>query len=228
MIRLFTCWFDARNAARQAELQTCVQRNLQNPAIQQVVLWKDSGDVPFQDAKLIIHAASKRPTFDELFQLANRHCADGDIAVIANTDIWFDDTIALAEKMRSEEAFALLRREIDGKIFSCEDGRWREDSQDSWIFRTPIRAVGADFEPGRPRCDNALAYRLWRNGYDLKNPALSISSHHVHVSSARNYRLSDRVPRPWMYVLPAKLGLPSELKLLRWKIFPARTVRWRA
>ena len=215
MIGLFTCWHDAGNPVRQAELEVCLRRNLANQHIRQVVLWKDSGSVPVRESKLLVCEKNRQPTFDDLFALANAVCVRNDIAVIANNDIWFDDTVALAGNIGLNECYALLRWEEDHKLLSSK-GRPREDSQDAWIFRTFIPLVGADFSPGRPRCDNALAYRFWKHGYDFSNPAKSIHIHHLHASGLRNYdSKKHRIPRPWLHVEPTALGVRGRMSLLR-------------
>ena len=214
MIHLFTCWYDAGNPVRQTELEECLRRNLANQHIKQVVLWKDSGSVPVRESKLLVCEKTRQPTFDDLFALANTICAGNDIAVIANTDIWFDDTVALAGNIGSNDCYALLRREEDCKLLSWE-GVPREDSQDAWIFRAPISLVNADFSPGRPSCDNALAYRFWKHGYDCSNPARSIHIHHLHASGLRNYNSENhRVPRPWLHLAPTVLGVRGRMNLI--------------
>jgi len=224
MIRLFTCWYDAGNPLRQAELEECLRRNLANPHIRQVVLWKDSGSVPVRESKLWVREEKRQPTFDNLFALASAVCARNDIAVIANSDIRFDDTVALAGNLGSNECYALLRWEENHKLFSSEDGP-RDDSQDAWFFRAPIPLVGADFSPGRPRCDNGLAYRLWRLGFDLRNPAKSIHIHHLHASSVRNYDSKKyRVPRPWLHLEPTALDVRGRMTLLHKKFSSKKKV----
>ena len=213
MIRLFTVWFDANNPGRQAEIRECAERNLKNHAIGQVIFWQDSGLVPFNDSKVKVHPAIGRPTFSELFALANRICAPGDIAIVANSDIWFDDTIALVQGMPANVIYTLLRYEKDGRPYSGEAGpAWH--SQDSWIFCPPIQVKNVDFKPGMPRCDNALAHRFWRAGYLLQNPALTIRSHHLHPSKLRVYHDGkDRVVRPWMHIEPTELGQPGGMRV---------------
>lgn len=49
----------------------------------------------------------------------------------------------------------------------------RTDSQDAWIFRSPIESPSliqeSNFYLGLPRCDNRLAYLLLANNYTVKN-----------------------------------------------------------
>jgi GT2 family glycosyltransferase len=226
MIRLCTVWYDAQNPARQRELQDCLRRNLDNPHIGQVCLWQDSGARPGPELKLSVREENHPPTFTELFALANAACVPGDVAIIANSDIWFDDTAGLVEKIGPNQCYALLRRESDGRLFCSPDGKPRPDSQDAWVFRAPLRPVVADFNPGRPRCDNALAHRLWKEGYELNNPAHTIHIHHAHASAVRLFNSKQhRVPRPWLYLEATNLEGRGRLTLVRGKFRASEQVR---
>jgi hypothetical protein len=206
MIRLVTIWYDARSPARQGELQECLRRNLDHPHIGQVVLWKYSGAAPGLESKLMIREEDRQPSFEDLFTLANTVCAPGDVAMIANSDVWFDESVALVQNIEPNQCYALLRLESDGRFFSTQEGKPRRDAQDAWIFRAPIRPVGADFGLGRSGSDNALAYLLCRGGYDLRNPAKTIHIHHLHASGVRPFTAKKhRIPPPWLHVEPTEL-----------------------
>jgi hypothetical protein len=216
MIRLFTVWYDAKSPGRQGELQECLRRNLGNPHIEQVVLWKYSGVTPGAESKLTVREENHPPTFDEIFALANTVCAPGDVAVISNSDVWYDDTAVLVEKIEPNQCYALLRWESNGKLYATREGKPRRDAQDAWIFRTPIRPVGTDFGLGCPRNDNALAYLLCRCGYDLHNPAKTIHIHHLHASGVRPFTAKKyRIPPPWMHVEATELHERGQTWLLR-------------
>ena len=228
MIRLFTVWFDAKNSARQLEVRECVDRNQKNAEIGQVNLWHYSGDVPFNDAKIVLHPAAARPSYAELFALANRVCGPNDIAIVANTDIWFDETIDLVKGMAADTIYTLLRWEEDGRPFLLHRGGEAWTTQDTWIFRPPIHVANVDFKLGMPRCDNAIAHRIWRQGYNLQNPALSIRSHHIHTSQLRVYHhTKDRVARPWLHIEPTVLGQPGGMRMSPSKFLKFLPLKWR-
>ena len=216
MIRLFTTWYQSGSAARQAELEECLQRNLVNPHLGQICLWQDSGENLPPHPKLLVRREKSPPEFDDFFAWANAVCPPGEVAIIANNDIWFDDTIRLAETVTANQVFALLRWESDGQLLQDDKGRLRWDSQDTWIFQTPIRDIGARHCLGKPRTENALAYRLWRLGYDLRNPAKSIHSHHHHASQVRNpHFVAARIPPPWLHLEPLEIHGQPRYKILR-------------
>lgn len=219
MIRLFTLAYDARSSARQQELTECLHRNLANAHLDQVILWWDSGAAPAAppglEAKLVVLKRNHVPTFTELFAVANEVCANDDIAIIANSDVWFDETAAQIEQIRPGQCFALLRWEADGRLHSTPEGQPHPDSQDAWIFRAPIPAVAADFKLGLQRNDNALAYRIWKMGLDLRNPAKTIRVHHLHASAVRTFAATKNfVPPPWLHIEATELHERGQTRLL--------------
>ncbi len=229
MIRLFTAWYQSGHSARQAELDECLQRNLANPHLGQICLWLYGGNPLPSNPKILVRRETLQADFDDYFAWANAICQPGDIAIIANTDIWYDDTIRLVETITSEQAFALLRLERDGRPVLNHDGQPRWDSQDAWVFRTPIRHVGADYGLGTVHTDSALAYRLWRAGYDLRNPATDIHIHHVHDSQVRRPQYNTvRIAPPWLNIEPGTLAYKPRFKFIR-KTFNLNWVvrRWK-
>ena len=162
-----------------------------------------------------------RQTFKSMFEYANLHCADS-IVIIANNDIYFDSTLKLLNEFNmTNQCLSLLRYDVqaDGspsKIFKYTshdgargygNGGSRADSQDSWIFKTPILIPSkSDFYFGIPGCDNRISYLLHKEGYTVSNPALDIKSHHIHMTGIRTYTRHDTVKRPYLCIEPTTLG----------------------
>ena len=129
---------------------------------------------------------------------------EGDMVVIANADMLFEDSLMLADDLKEDECYALSRWEDGDKIQRQVNG----DSQDCWIFRWPIKNVDKmdiDFPLGKMGCDNRLAYEIQKAGYKVTNPSKSIKTWHLHKSNARNYSNFDRnestvVPPPYLIV----------------------------
>ncbi|CAM9749410.1 unnamed protein product, partial [Ectocarpus sp. 6 AP-2014] len=70
----------------------------------------------------------------------------------------------------------------------------RTDSQDSWIFRSPLPPAVADaasFEMGRPRCDGRLAQVLIDAGYVVTSPSLALVTRHVHGPTRHRPSMRD-------------------------------------
>lgn len=154
MLRLFVNVYPDSDPRRAAELAECLRRNRQNPQLGEVV------------------ALEGLPTFREFFAAANRVAATDDISVIANSDIFFDDTLKHAALLARGECFALSRWNVTGNGGAELDDR--SDSQDAWIFRGSIADVAANFTMGVPGCHNRLARLLADAGYRVTNPSRTI------------------------------------------------------
>lgn len=145
-----------------------------------------------------VQPVSGRPTFAELFAVANRLTAPDDINVIANTDVSFDDTIRAADdNLDIGECWALSR-----------DDNHSADSQDAWVFYGPIIVPPeCDFAAGIPGCDNRLAFLLDQVGYRLTNPCHTVRVRHHHASGIRRYhRRFDLVRGPYKMIPPQAIG----------------------
>lgn len=170
------------DSQRQAEYDLCLETNLQSS-------WFSH-----------IHVIDGRPAFRQMFHIANEKFA-GEVIVIANSDITFDESIRRLGKLARGTFVALTRWENKNQFYG------RKDSQDAWVFRAPIAEVEADFTLGLPGCDNRIAYLLKEAGYKVINPSLEIKILHHHTSRVRSYRKEERVPGPYLYLNPSKIGL---------------------
>lgn len=216
---LLTSFYQSPHPERNAELQECWNRNEQCAALSLIYRFVESD---FKDHKwspcvknnIVPVERGKRMTFAQYFNFANEKFADGTPVVVANADIWFDETLANVNEQN-----------LDRKtVFACSRwGFWNDKptwhwdegysvsalvSQDAWIFRTPVQwKRPLDFTPGCPGCDNALAHAFQDAGYKVINPTepgpKSLKLHHEHRSQKSNY--GPLVPGPYVYVPPCQL-----------------------
>jgi hypothetical protein len=131
-----------------------------------------------------------------------------EVNIIANADIYFDETIGYAKKISEGECYALTRWElVNGRVvdFNTRHGRPSppEWSQDAWIFRGSIQPNKFDnvkalnesarvteiipFTLGIPGCDNKFCALLKERGVNVMNPSKTIKAIHVHQDSKRFY-----------------------------------------
>lgn len=181
MIRLFYNYYEDKNPVRKMEIDMCLQKNLSNKFL----------------STIIIESASK-PTYDFFFQQINKITGPDDINIICNSDIFFDETIALAEKIKHKQLFALSRWDWHHPL-ACTFFD-RPDSQDTWITKGKIENVFGNFTLGIRGCDNRIAYEFEKSGYAVSNPSKSIKTYHVHNSGVRNYTMADVVPKPYLTI----------------------------
>jgi len=191
MIRLLVNTYKSDSQTRQIELDICLEKNMA---------------LPF----LTVHDIQPRPTYNDYFHTSSKLIHDedfdnDDIFVIANSDIYFDETLLLANNIKHGEVYALTRYDIKRGQARFFD---RPDSQDVWIFRGGINPIeGADFNLGVGGCDNRIAYLLHKAGYTVTNPSLSIKTYHLHESGIRtfDYKKHKVIPPPYLTLKPITL-----------------------
>ncbi len=190
MINLFINYFDHSNPDRKKEIEFCLEKNQQNEYLH----------------KIIIVNRNERATYGDFFRAMKAYSKD--VNIIANSDIYFDETIQLAEGIKQLQCYALTRWEnYNGSIIEfaqrhnkrAAPPQW---SQDAWIFRgstTPehydnVEAVRDNrhreqipFCLGIPGCDNKLAAMLKERRFTVTNPSKSIRAIHKHKNEDRDY-----------------------------------------
>lgn len=205
MFNLYTSYFNSDNPKRQEEIDRCLQKNIQLDLIKRIYLL-------IEDPELIINLNNKfdckkirfilikgRPIYNTFFELMRKYSKPEEWNAIANSDIYFDDTLFFLDKYKSNQCLALTRWEVKESRIEFLN-RW--DSQDVWIVKGKPLYVDGDFELGRAGCDNAIAERFYRVGYDVINPSRTIKTYHVHASNHRTYNPNERVAQPYKLLTP--------------------------
>jgi len=175
MIRLLINLFKSN---RHYQYLYCLQQNLK--IVDQIlIVLEDKIKLP-QSGKIIIKHINHRPTFKELFQIANNITASNDINIISNADIYFDETIKLTNKITKNTCFTLTRHDFKNDKFILP--QVPAGTQDTWVFRGQINIPPqSNFMMGYYGCDHRIAYELNAVGYNVINPCLSIKTYHIHV-----------------------------------------------
>lgn len=213
MVNLFINYYNDSNSYRQAEINECFSQNLANPLIDRIYVVADNPEIDLNDfngvEKVKIIISNSRPFFSFFFKLINENTTGGDINIISNSDIYFEESAVslICSYISPGICFALSRwdKGINNSIQLFN----MTDSQDSWVFKGPVKQIGnCDFIMGIPGCDNAIAQRIEEGGYILYNPSHDIKTIHLHNSGIRNYSRSDTsqiVDPPYKHVQPCSL-----------------------
>jgi hypothetical protein len=172
-INLFVGYYKDRNARRNAELEYCFAQNLSNLNINTFLL-----------------PQIKRMYFSEYLEVMRRLSDADSINIIANSDVYFDNSILLALNMPTDGVYALNRWEKFGTSLTHYDMLC---SSDCWIFKGIPRNIFCDFYLGWWGSDGRIGYEIIKAGYKLYNPSLSIRCIHYHESSIRNWSLRGDV-----------------------------------
>jgi len=206
MIQLFTTFYKEPNTERNAELLRCISNNLKCNTISKIVILNENGDLsPFlSDSKLVIIPINQRPIYNDFFNTINSISTKNDINIIANTDIFFDESIEILNHINLDnKCLALSRWDIVSnskpKLYE------RADSQDCWIFKGKIKPIVGNLNIGVPRCDNRIAYEIQKADYQIVNPAYSIKSYHLHQNRNLGEYSKENLPN---FVEPPYLYLP--------------------
>lgn len=192
---LFTGIYEDADSTRTAELVFCLRKNILNPCFSKIFLFLESQINADQQllrahSKIGLLGINRRALYADYFEEGNKF--PGEIIVIANSDIFFDDTLKLVETLdMTNRLLCLTRWEYRSDTeFGLQTGA---HSQDVWIYKAPIAKIDCPFGMGRWACDNKLAYRAQEAGVLLANPCLDIRSYHYHISGVKHYQMVDDI-----------------------------------
>lgn len=180
-INLFIQVYESGNAKRQKELDTCLEINKS----------LNINGVPYFN----IIEVKERLTFNQMFKLF----IPNEINIIANSDIYFDETILNVRWIGINECYALSRWDYQNEravLFN------RKDSQDVWVFNGEVTENIGNYNLGVAGCDNKIAYELAQCKYQVSNPSKTIHAIHLHESNYRTYHVKDRLHEPFLFIKP--------------------------
>jgi len=200
---LLTGLYEDADPRRTAELLECLRRNLENEHLEEIHLFAEESleverfvrDYPVLAAPRVrLFERGRRVKYADLFAHANEHLR-GRRVIIANADIYFDETLARLEGHDLAGRLLCLSRwdvQPDGSVRFFD----HPSSQDAWVFQAPIREFACDFHLGLPGCDNRLAWEAERAGLALSNPSRTLRACHLHLSGVRRYSEGQRLHGP--------------------------------
>lgn len=221
-IHLITTFFKGTYApARVREIVECLRKNVENPALDAVhVLWEDvdpreeltkTNVRDLLGRKLITTRTSKQPTYLELFTYVNENLLRGSIAIVTNSDIYFDKHVGkLTFKSPSNDsewhsAMVLSRSpapECGGKpdwngIFDlCKT---YIGSHDAMVFAPPVPSFVLknsnhvqNVFGGENRIVFGFMHALGYKGH-VSNPCKQITAYHMHCVQERHYQIGKFV-----------------------------------
>ena len=224
MFHLLIEYHVPKNEERHEEYLTCLRENIRNVFIDKIHIFLESNRKrpPIDDPKIVYVKPSRksfeeqkkaniseydkgylnkkeqsRASYSDYFRYA-RENLHGQSCIIANSDIFFDETLEVINGVDLKNTLICLSRWDIKKGLGGDAVRLfnRADSQDSWIFTSPVNKKveeDATFFLGRVGCDNKLAWIAYEAGMKLTNPAKQIITKHLHQIDYRTYLVSDAV-----------------------------------
>lgn len=190
---LYTPYYRTSSAARQKEIDLCLRVNVDCPHIDRIiVLIDDDSDPPIDSARLDVVRVKERPKYSDWVSLSES-LPEGTISLLANSDIYFDDSLVRLSSAISDDStfMALSRYDPDGNDWKIRSNpHW---TQDTWGYRVARSKINHNFlrslsvPLGVPRCDNKVAYAFAIRGWKIVNPCRFVRSVHVHDTNERGY-----------------------------------------
>ncbi len=234
-VHLVTQFYEPPWNHRTEEIRTCLVRNCENPHIFRIHLFDESAGLDSQLrtqlAEKLVHlpCTGRRLTFQRAADYADQ-ALGGEICVLANADVYFDDSLSQLARFFGEEgnrvSLALLRHDV-GEDGLLELRELNNFSQDAWCFVPPAGVRDADFHLGANACDNRFAWELRRAGLRPRNPCRVIRACHLHRDqTARSWWQQPRVEHPYLLVEPESESAGPEGPRVRHR--PAETPRFSA
>lgn len=208
---LFTSYFDSGSEQRQRELIHVLKNNLDHTSIDLVTVLSDI-PVPLVHEKLSV-IKHDRPTFQNMVDYANLIAGATDVVVIANSDIYFDNTIDWPHSLPMQKTcIALSRWDVypngTKRLFAFEH------SQDTWIFTGKISVTDCEYFMGVLGCDNRFANDLNKAGYRVLNTAKDIITYHWHNSNIHSLSHKTRLSGDYLPVFITSIRDIKANKLL--------------
>jgi hypothetical protein len=212
-------YYEPDQSRRAKEIRTCLQKNIDNPFIDKILLLneKDLTSKMPKSSKIEQIVIGNRLHYSDILRTIYEKVPPNTLVAFANSDIYFDETIQTLWSLKMENKFLALLR-YDAKSSTDEEPKLfgpRADSQDSWIVLSDSIKAAADAIPklnklqdfefpfGKSGCDNAIAYEMLRKKFLVANPALSIRTIHLHTSGVRTYEPTDVIEKPaFLYIEP--------------------------
>ena len=197
---LITQYYIPKWSERKLEIDECLVNNLNNPLINEIHLFveKEYNFSWIQDNpnyhKIKLIPTKERLSYKQVFDYS-KSLSTNDIIILANSDIYFDDTLSYINSVDLDNTFlGLTRHEIKGTELELYERP--SVSQDVWIWKLPLQIKDIPenkdyFEDGIQLgiwgCDNRILKIVSDSGYNIRNIGRNIRCIHNHKNDLRTW-----------------------------------------
>lgn len=207
-IILITQFYIPKDNKRKQEIITCLEKNLNNKYIREIHLFVEKkyklksilkNNKNFNKIKLILE--NDRLSFKRAFNYSNDNIVSDSknkIIILANSDIFFDNTIKNLYTYNLNQTFLALSR-IDAIDRNNNFKYQKAFSQDTWIWYNKINVTKNNDQYnddgiilGFAGCDNTISYILDKSGYKVENKCKLINTFHLHENDFREWTNKKR------------------------------------
>lgn len=186
-------YYNDKNLERQKEIDYCLQRNLDNECVKQIINFNEKNTIIPDHFKTNIKYRQvnhdQRLTYSFIFDYCNKYL-NGEYCILINADIFLTDINTYLLERYSNAIGCISRWEFDGKSNAVLDPNFKQllhcHTQDAWVFKGGINVFDCDFELGKLGCDNAIAHRIKESGYIPINLDLDIKVIHYDLARGKD------------------------------------------
>lgn len=203
MFDLFTYIKDS--SRRISDFEHCLAKNVANVSLNSITIFtqaKSELQVVFHELlknnRVFLHECLHWPKFSNFFSFINEKYQDKKV-IVANGDIYFDETLELLDKVSLDNKFLhITRKELHGNPPRTNFFELGIGAGDTWVFNSPITITNnlANVHIGNLACDHFVSQAALRSGYQLFNPCLSINCWHKHPH--RDKKKEDKAYQDFM------------------------------
>ncbi len=203
---LFIPFYRVTDKNRLDEFLFCIEKNLSNAYLDHIfilyeysnksikfhydnlpVLLKNNDKITI---KFAYRPKSRNLSYLDFIKYANSELGINRKFIIANSDIFFDDSLNEIVNLDLDSTIFALTRYNYKNYKNFLGNSWKRNmySQDSWFLKTKFPENSRlDLNLGWIGCDNVIAYEFDRMGYKVLNISESIKSWHVHNNTDQRH-----------------------------------------
>ena len=224
-----TQYYECPKPRRAQEIVRSLKKNAESKYIDHIVLLNEERlEIPVKSEKIEQRVIGHRLNFRTVFKHIYEKIPKGALVVIANSDIYLDDSWRLLWSVSMRDKFLSLLRwdEVDGGAVPPVLFGPRSDSQDTWVISSDSVQERSwnwddlDIPFGQNGCDNAINAEMLKKRFAVTNPCMSLITTHVHESGYRTYEPTNIISKPiFMYLKPTGIHDLKPEYSLPWKPF---------
>lgn len=215
-LKLYVGFYKDSSPERNEENLACLKANAANPHIDEIWLFVEKPE-DFQhlatDKIRITRSRTRWCTYFDFISHANRESEDF-LLLIANTDIYFDETLEIAKSsIKRGELVVMGRRDIrpDGTAYITE----HLESSDAWLMAAPVIDFPCEYRLGTVGCESTFLGSAQSAGLRLRPATMSVNAYHLHITQKRNIdpgkdRFFDSMRM--VFPVPAAIARPRPTK----------------
>jgi len=174
---LFTQWFDSSTEVMSYNCY-CLYKNISNTHIDHIYVFDENKSFNnIYSEKVSVIPIESRLSYSDWFYYSGQNKSD-DIKILANSDIYFDDSISVLNKLNMHDDTLYIGTRVDvtkkGDIVPSTamygDGGREVDpdrSQDVWIYKNINLKFNSDFILGEQHCDGQLRVSAQKGGVNV-------------------------------------------------------------